>query len=280
VNVFLLVAVIALVLGFKSSDNLGTAYGIAVTGTMTLTTVLAFIYMVGVKKWNPVLAALLFGFFLIVDLAFFGANLLKIEEGGWFPLLIASLVYAVMSTWMYGRSLVTSERQRNAMPLEIFLATLRADRIRAPGTAVFMTGNSGQVPGALLHNLKHNKFLHERVVLMTVLTEDIPHVPDEQRFDIKHLEHGFHTVIVHYGFMDEPNIPRALAQLRLMQFRFNLMETSFFVGREKIVASKHSRLASWRRWLFSFMTNNMLNATEFFRIPTNRVVELGGQLEI
>ncbi len=280
VNVFLLVAVIALVLSFKSSDNLGTAYGIAVTGTMTLTTVLAFIYMVGVKKWNPVLAALLFGFFLIVDLAFFGANLLKIEEGGWFPLAIASLVYAVMSTWMYGRSLVTSERQRNAMPLEIFLATLREDRTRAPGTAVFMTGNSGQVPGALLHNLKHNKFLHERVVLMTVLTEDIPHVADEQRFDIKHLEHGFHTVVVHYGFMDEPNIPRALAQLRLMQFRFNLMETSFFVGREKIVASKHSRLARWRRWLFSFMTNNMLNATEFFRIPTNRVVELGGQLEI
>lgn len=280
VNAFLLVAVIALVLGFKSSDNLGTAYGIAVTGTMTLTTVLAFIYMVGVKKWNPLLAVLLFGFFLTVDLAFFCANLLKIEEGGWFPLLIASIVYATMSTWMYGRSLVTAERQRNAMPLETFLATLRTDRTRAPGTAVFMTGNSEQVPGALLHNLKHNKFLHERVVLMTVLTEDIPHVPDDHRFDIKHLEHGFHTVVVHYGFMDEPNIPRALAQLRLMQFRFNLMETSFFVGREKIVEGKHSRLSRWRRWLFSFMTNNMLNATEFFRIPTNRVVELGGQLEI
>ncbi|HTZ81521.1 MAG TPA: potassium transporter Kup [Stellaceae bacterium] len=280
VNAFLLVAVIALVLGFKSSDNLGTAYGIAVTGTMTLTTVLAFTYMVGVLKWNRWLAVLLFGFFFVVDVAFFVANILKIEEGGWFPLAIATMVYAVMSTWMYGRSLVTAERQRNAMPLETFLATLRTDRTRAPGTAVFMTGNAEVVPGALLHNLKHNKFLHERVVLMTVLTEDIPHVPDEQRFDIKHLEHGFHTVVVHYGFMDEPNIPRALAQLRLMQFRFNLMETSFFVGREKIVQGKHSRLSRWRRWLFSFMTNNMLNATEFFRIPTNRVVELGGQLEI
>ena len=280
INMFLLVAVAALVLGFKTSDNLGTAYGIAVTGTMTLTTVLAFSYMAGVRHWNPLLALGLFGVFLVVDLAFFSANMLKIEEGGWFPLAIATLVYAVMSTWMYGRSLVTTERQRNAMPLETFLATLRPDRTRAPGTAVFMTGNSEVVPGALLHNLKHNKFLHERVVLMTVLTEDIPHVPDEQRFDIKHLEHGFHTVVVHYGFMDEPNIPRALAQLRLMQFRFNLMETSFFVGREKIVQGKHSRLSRWRRWLFSFMTNNMLNATEFFRIPTNRVVELGGQLEI
>jgi KUP system potassium uptake protein len=143
-----------------------------------------------------------------------------------------------------------------------------------------MTGNVELVPGALLHNLKHNKFLHERVVLMSVLVEDIPHVPDEQRFTIRHLDHGFHTVIVHYGFMDEPNIPRALAQLRLMQFRFNLMETSFFVGREKIVAGPDSQLSRWQRRLFSFMSNNMLNATEFFRIPSNRVVELGGQLEI
>ena len=143
-----------------------------------------------------------------------------------------------------------------------------------------MTGHSDQVPAALLHNLKHNKVLHERVVLMTVITQDIPHVSPDQRFIIRHLEHGFHTVVVHYGFADAPNIPRALAQLRLMQFRFNLMETSFFLGREKIVAAKNSRLSRARRWLFSFMTNNMLNATEFFRIPTNRVVELGGQLEI
>jgi len=136
------------------------------------------------------------------------------------------------------------------------------------------------VPGALLHNLKHNKFLHERVVLMSVQTEDIPHVASEQRFDIGHYDHGFHTVVMHYGFMDEPNIPRALAQLRLMQFRFNLMETSFFLGREKIVPAKASGLPRWQAGLFSFLTNNMVNATEFFRIPTNRVVELGGLLEI
>jgi KUP system potassium uptake protein len=281
VNQFLLVAVIALVLGFKSSDNLGTAYGIAVTGTMSLDAFLAFVYMAGVRHWNPILCTLLFGFFLTVDLSLFAANLVKIEEGGWFPLLVATMAFAVMSTWMRGRALVVAVRHRDAMPLDAFLATLRPDRPkRVPGTAVFMTANAEQIPAALLHNLKHNKVLHERVVLMTVTTEDIPHVPDEQRFDIKHLEHGFHTVLMHYGFMDEPNIPRALAQLRLMQFRFNLMETSFFLGREKIVASKHSRLSRWRRWLFSFMTNNMLNATEFFRIPTNRVVELGGQVEI
>jgi len=236
--------------------------------------------MSGVRHWNPVLSMALFAIFLVVDLAFFSANMLKIEEGGWFPLTVATVVYAVMWTWMRGRSLVVAEREAHAMPLELFLASIGPDRVRAPGTAVFMTGNVTQVPAALLHNLKHNKFLHERVVLMSVRTEDIPHVPDDQRFTIQHLEHGFHTVVVRYGFADEPNIPRALAQLRLMQFRFNLMETSFFLGREKIIAGKRSRLARWQRGLFSFMSNNMLNATEFFRIPTNRVVELGGQLEI
>ena len=281
VNQFLFFAVIALVLGFRSSDKLGTAYGIAVTGTMFLDGFLAFIYVVSVQRWNPLLCIALFGFFFAVDITLFGANLIKIEEGGWFPVVVASLAFWVMSTWMRGRSLVVAERQRDAMPLETFLAGLGSGRTaRVKGTAVFMTGNAEQIPAALLHNLKHNKVLHERVVLMSVRTEDIPHVPAEQRFDIKHLEHGFHTVVMHYGFMDEPNIPRALAQLRLMQFRFNLMETSFFLGREKIVAGKRSRLGRWRRWLFSFMTNNMLNATEFFRIPSNRVVELGGQLEI
>ncbi|HTS93445.1 MAG TPA: potassium transporter Kup [Stellaceae bacterium] len=280
INMFLLVAVAALVLGFKTSDNLGTAYGIAVTGTMTITTILAFVYMVGVRGWNPTLSIPLFILFLIVDISFFGANLLKIEEGGWFPIAVAALVYIVMATWMRGRRLVVAARQRSALPLDLFLASIRPDRPRAPGTAIFMTSDVTKVPGALLHNLKHNKFLHERVVLMSVQTEDIPHVPAEQRFDIKHYDHGFHTVVMHYGFMDEPNIPRALAQLRLMQFRFNLMETSFFLGREKIVPAKVSGLPRWQAGLFSFLTNNMVNATEFFRIPTNRVVELGGLLEI
>jgi KUP system potassium uptake protein len=281
VNLFLLVAVVGLVLGFRSSDNLGAAYGIAVTGTMSITTVLALVYMYGVRRWNAGVAALLFGFFLTVDLAFFGANMLKIEEGGWFPLVVAAVVYIVMTTWRSGRQVLVRERERDALPLETFIATLRPGRpLRVPGTAVFMTGNITIVPNALLHNLKHNKVMHERVVLMRVHTEDIPHVSDEQRLEIRHLDQNIHTITLRYGFMDQPNIPRGLAQCRAMQFHFNLLETSFFVGREKIVTGKRTQLWRWRKRLFIFMSNTMLDATEFFRIPTNRVIELGGQIEI
>jgi KUP system potassium uptake protein len=281
VNLILLVAVVGLVLGFRTSDNLGAAYGIAVTGTMSITTVLALVYMYGVRRWNAGAAALLFGFFLAVDLAFFAANMLKIEEGGWFPLAVAALIYTVMATWRSGRQMLVQERERDALPLETFIATLRPGRPqRVPGTAVFMTGNIANVPNALLHNLKHNKVLHERVVLMTVHTEDIPHVPEEQRLEIRHLDQNIHTITLHYGFMDQPNIPRGLAQCRARQFHFNLLETSFFVGREKIVSGKRTQLWRWRKRLFIFMSNTMLDATEFFRIPTNRVIELGGQIEI
>jgi KUP system potassium uptake protein len=281
INLLLLVAVVALVLGFRSSDNLGAAYGIAVTGTMSITTVLALVYMHGVRHWNSGLSAALFGFFLTVDLAFFAANLLKIEEGGWFPLAVAFVIYTFMATWRSGRQILVMERERDALPLEPFVATLRPGRpIRVPGTAVFMTGNINVVPNALLHNLKHNKVLHERVVLMTVRTQDVPHVSEDDRVEIRHLDQNLHTVTLHYGFMDQPNIPRALAQCRLMQFHFNLLETSFFVGREKIVAGKRTRFSRWRKQLFIFMSNTMLDATEFFRIPTNRVIELGGQIEI
>ncbi len=280
-NLFLLVAVLALVIGFKSSDHLGAAYGIAVTGTMSLTTTLALVYTTCVAGWNKLGACLLFGFFLIVDLSFFGANLLKVAEGGWVPLAVAGCIYVLMVTWMRGREQILNVRWREALPLETFLKTLKPDRPpRVPGTAVFMAPNADVVPTALLHNIKHNKVLHERVVLMTIETEDIPHVPDAERIAMHHLEHNFHAITVHYGFMDEPNIPRTLAQLRVMQFRFNLLETSFFIGREKVVIGKHSRLFDWRKQLFILMHRTMLSATEYFRIPSNRVVELGGQVEI
>jgi KUP system potassium uptake protein len=281
VNLFLLIAVLALVLGFRSSDNLGAAYGIAVTGTMSLTTILALVHVVGVMRWSPVLSALLFGFFLAVDITFFAANMLKIGEGGWFPLLVAAVVVVLMTSWIAGRAVLVRARGTSSMPLELFLANFNPERIqRVPGTAVFMTGDVASVPTALLHNLKHNKVLHERVVLMHVETEDIPHVPEERRIAFHHLEHNFHIITLHYGFMDEPNIPRALAQCRVLQFRFNLMETSFFLRREKILAAQRGSFARWRKQLFILMSNTMLNATEFFRIPTNRVIELGGQIEI
>ncbi|HEX4194150.1 MAG TPA: KUP/HAK/KT family potassium transporter, partial [Stellaceae bacterium] len=246
------------------------------------TTVLALIHAIGIARWNRVAAVVVFGLFLCVDIAFFGSNLLKIEEGGWFPLAIAALIFVTMLTWLRGREALLAKRWAEALPLETFLATLRPDRpLRVPGTAVFMVANDRIVPTPLLHNIKHNKVLHERIVLMKIDTEDIPHVPDEQRVEVKHLEHNFHTVTLHYGFMDEPNIPRALAQMRLMQFRINLLETSFFVGREKIVCASDSHsLWNWRKRLFIFLQRTMLNATEYFRIPSNRVVELGGQIEI
>ncbi len=281
VNLFLLVAVAALVLGFRSSDSLGSAYGIAVTGTMSLTTLLAFLYMVGIAGWNKWYAIPVFVVFLTVDLAFFSANMLKIEDGGWFPLTVAAVIFTLIVTWMRGREALLAERWRDALPLKTFLTTVKPDRPpRVQGTAIFMVPNDRIVPSALLHNLKHNHVLHERVVLMKVTTKDIPHVGDDQRLDVTHLDHNFHVVEVSYGFMDEPNIPRALAQLRLMKFHFNLLETSFFVGREKVVLRADAGIWSWRKRLFIFMHRTMMNATEYFRIPTNRVVELGGQIEI
>ena len=282
VNLMLFVAVVFLVLGFKSSDNLGAAYGIAVTGTMTLTTVLALVYSVGVARWNPLQATLVFGFFLCVDLLFFSANLLKFVEGGWFPLAVGLCIFVVMSTWMQGRDRLAAQRAHGALPLSTFLETIKPGHPeRVDGTAVFMTANPDLVPAALLHNLKHNKVLHERVVLMKIDTCDIPHVPDDQRLEVKNLEHNFHTITVRYGFLDEPNIPRTLAQLRLMRLKFNLMETSFFIGREKVLVSASTpRFWRWRKRLFIFLQATMINATEFFRIPSNRVVELGGQIEI
>jgi KUP system potassium uptake protein len=282
VNWLLLVGVLILVFTFHSSDNLGAAYGIAVTGTMMITTVLAFIYMRRSTGWPLWSAGPLFVLFLVIDLAFFGANLLKIEEGGWFPLVVAVGVYTVMSAWRRGREIISRIRAKDALPISTFVETLRPDRpVRVPGTAVFMTSNIRVVPGALLHNLKHNKVLHERVVLMSVHVEDFPHVPEESRLEIAALGKNFYTMVIHYGFMDEPNIPRALAQCRMQQaLHFTLMETSFFVGREKIVAKRRSPLSRFRNQLFIFLSNTMLDATEFFRIPPNRVVELGGQIEI
>jgi KUP system potassium uptake protein len=281
VNAGLLVAIIILILGFQTSDSLGAAYGIAVTGMMVITSGLAFIYMRSIG-WSLGLASAAFGFFLLVDLTFLGANLLKITHGGWFPILVAGLVFTIMSTWWRGRRLLAEERARQTISLDGFLARLKPDHpARIPGTAIILARDADRVPTALLHALKHFKVLHERTLLMSVITEDVPHVADDERLELRELGHGFYGIEVRYGFMEEPNLLRVLAQLRLQQLCANLMDTSFIIGREKLLASKRrSTFARWRKQLFILMSNNALDATEFFRIPPNRVVELGGQTEI
>ena len=281
INWGLLIAVILLILYFRSSDNLGAAYGIAVSGMMLITTCLAFFYMRS-QGWGLGLAVPVFGFFALVDLTFLSANMLKIHEGGWFPIVVAGFVFAIMGTWWRGRRILAEQRARDAMPLTQFVEMLNPERpVRVPGTAIFMARDLNQVPSALLHALKHNKALHERVVMMQVDTEDVPHVLDERRLEIHEIGKGFYTMCVRYGFMDEPNIMRALALCRVQHFHINLMDTSFYIGREKL-RSRRAGLPflRWRDRLFMFLNNLALDATEFFRIPPNRVVELGGQVEI
>ncbi len=281
INGILLVAVVATVLMFRSSDALGGAYGIAVTGTMTVTTILAFVYLRWGAGWRLWRLIPMFTVFLTIDLFFFGANLLKIIDGGWFPLVIAGSIYAVMMAWLWGRRRISAQRASGALPLATLLETLNPDRpARVPGTAIYMTARLDNVPAALLHNMKHNKILHERNVLMTVRTEDVPRLPEAGRLQIDHLGQNFHTVTIRYGFLEEPDIPRALALCRVGGFRFNLMDTSFFVGREKLVAKRPSGMRLPFKKLFILLSNVALDATEFFRIPTNRIVELGGQVEL
>lgn len=281
INNMLLVAVAATVLGFRSSDALGAAYGIAVTGTMTVTTILAFTHLRYGAHWPLWRLIPLFAVFLTVDLSFFSANMLKIGEGGWYPLVIALSLYVIMMTWIWGRGKLARQRASSGMPLDMLIASLRPDRpARVPGTAIYMTAQVNNVPAALLHNMKHNKVLHERTVLMTVQTADVPHMPEVDRLEIHHYDQNFHTVRIRYGFAEEPDIPRALALCRVGGFRFNLMDTSFFVGHEKIVASRRTRWLIPFKRLFVLLSELALDATEFFRIPVNRVVELGGQVEI
>ncbi len=283
INWGLLVAIIILVLFFQSSDNLGAAYGIAVSGMMLITTGLAFIYM-RKRGWSLAVALPVFAFFGIIDLTFLSANMLKVAEGGWFPILVAGLVFSLMGTWWRGRRLLAEQRARDAMPLVQFVEQLNPERpVRGPGTAIFLTRDLTQVPVTLLHALKHYKALHQRVVMMQVDTEDVPHVSDERRLEIHEVGKGFWTMRVRYGFMDEPNVMRALAQCRVQHFRINLMETSFFIGREKLLRRPRQHRSLFWRWrdrLFIMLNNLALDATEFFRIPPNRVVELGGQVEI
>jgi len=282
INRALLAAIIVLVLGFRTSDSLGSAYGIAVSGMMVITTGLAYFYARNAWHWPLALALPIFGLFAVVDVTFLSANLLKIAEGGWFPVIAAGIVFVVMSTWWRGRRVLTERRAAAAIPLADFVANLKPERYaRVAGTAIFLAREIEYAPLALLHALKHYKVLHERTVVMMIETGDVPQVADEERLEIRDLGRGFLTIRAQFGFMEQPNVMRALAQCRQRQLTFGPMETSFVIGRDKILAGKRpSALSRWRKALFIFLSNNALDATEFFGIPINRVVELGAQVEI
>ncbi len=281
INWLVLLAVIVLVLGFRTSSNLAAAYGLAVTLTMMIDTILAFIVVRSLWKWNAWQAGLFLGFFIVIDYAFFFANSVKILDGGWFPLVLGLLVFALLSTWKRGRSLLYRKLQQDSMPLDAFITSLSyGGPHRVEGTGVFMTTNPDGVPRAMLHNLLHNKVLHERIVLLNVQVEDVPHVPESRRVEVIPLEQGFFKVLVCYGFKDDPDIPQALALCEAKGLHYEMMETSFFLGRETIVRNNVSALTRWRQILFTWMFRNADTATAFFKIPANRVVELGTQIEL
>jgi len=281
VNWGLLFMVIVLVLGFRESGKLASAYGIAVTGTMLITTVMLAFLVFQIWRWNRVLATATIGTFLLVDGTYFASNITKIPDGGWFPLLVALVSFTVLTTWAKGRQLMRERLEASALPLPVFVKSAGASVHRVRGTSVFLSTSADTVPAALLHNLKHNQVLHERVIILNVKVEEVPHVVAERRLEFHNAGSGFYRMILHYGFMDEVYIPRDLAFTTSCGEPFNMMSTSFFLGRQKLVASKQTAgMALWREKLFAWMLKSSESAMEFFKLPTNRVVELGSQLQI
>jgi KUP system potassium uptake protein len=281
INAALVLGVLALVLSFKSSDNLAAAYGIAVTGTFLCTCVLAVEVFRRQFHWSAAGSYSVFGFFFAIDFVFFAANVLKVPEGGYVPLVLGVALMALMTSWKRGRDLLLARWRLDSLPLASFLARLPQSRtVRVPGMAIFLTSTPDYVPAALLHNLKHNKVLHEKVLFVTVNNLDVPEVAQDERASVTELAPGIHRVTIRYGFMESPNIPRDLAALRGEGVAFDPMQASYFVGRETLVAATAPKLPLWRLWLFLVMARNAVAATEFFRIPADRVVELGVRVAI
>jgi KUP system potassium uptake protein len=282
VNWALMVACIALVLGFRSSDNMASAYGIAVTLTMISTTVLFFFASRRLWQWSIPHALAVCGLFAVVEGAFFCANMLKVFSGGWVPLVMGLIIFVLMATWKKGRHLVWTKLGPSAMPLEMFLDNLENSKRlpRVPGSALFMTANPEGTPIALLHNLKHNKVIHERNLILTVVTDEVPAVNAEKRLEADSLGGGFHRLVAHYGFMEEPNVPDLLKLAKLDGQPLDLNKTTFFFSRETLIPTRSVSMARWRQWLFALMSRNAQSASSFYRIPPNRVVELGMQVEI
>ena len=280
VNKALAVGTLLLVLGFQSSAALGKAYGVAVTGTMAITTVLFFVIATNRWQWPFWKAALFTGFFLLIDATFFAANLLKVPHGGWVPLVVAALVFTLMTTWKKGRTILSDILRRSTLPFDLFLDDVaRRKPYRVPGTAVFMTSDPEGAPVVLLHHLKHNKVLHERVILLSILTSEVPEVPDDERMTLERFPEGFYRATARYGFMETPDVPEVLQWCSEEGVPAKPSETTYYLGRERLLPIGSSPMAGWRKKLFVVMSRNARTATEFFGIPPNRVVELGTQIE-
>ncbi|MEO6579738.1 MAG: potassium transporter Kup [Sphingomicrobium sp.] len=280
INWALMIMVILLVVMFGSSSNLAAAYGIAVTGAMAIDTVLIGVVFFSLWNWPKWKAIPLLVIFALVDILYFGANLLKVPDGGWFPLLMGAIAFTLLTTWAKGRKLMIDRMNEASLPIEVFIKSASTSAMRVPGTAVFMTSSPNGVPHALLHNLKHNKVLHERVILLTCKIEDVPYVPVEKRSATSDYGAGFYRVVLRHGFMEEVNVPGELADLTACGPQCRMMDTSFFLARQTLLASARPGMAIWREKLFAWMLRNAESAMEFFKLPTNRVVELGSQVEI
>ncbi len=280
-NWLLLGAILVLVVMFKSSSNLAAAYGLAVTMTMVCDTLLVGFVMYNLWRWKAPKVILVVLPFLVLDLIFFGATSMKIIAGGWFPLLIGSIAFTIMMTWKRGRQLLFAKLQKDTLPLDLFINSVSTSAHTVTGTAVFMTASQTIVPHALLHNLKHNKILHETNILMTVQTEDVPYIDDETRVTVERINERFYRIIARYGFKEQPNVPVAVEQgLKELGLPFDMMMISFFVSRERIFHTVGDGMAPWREKLFISMSRNTSAVSDFFQIPTNRVVEMGSQIEI
>lgn len=287
VNWILAALTVVLVLGFQSSSNIAGAYGVALSALMLITTLMFYVMSREVWGWSRGRAGIVIGLFLVMDIPFFAANALKIRSGGWVPIVIAVAVYIAMTTWKLGRALLRERTTEGALPMDAFLEDIgRSPRIRVPGTAVVMTSTTTGVPTVLLHHLKHNKVLHEQVILLFVMTTEVPEVPRAERIQIQPLAHSFYRVIARYGFMESPDVKEVLALCNERGIKTRPLETSYFFGRERLIATHRKRgehglkMAFWRKRLFAVMAHNAVPATQFFGIPPNRVVELGTQIEI
>jgi KUP system potassium uptake protein len=281
INWLLLLSTFGLVLGFQESTNLAAAYGVAVTATMVITTLLAYMVARRLWGWRVALVAPFAAFFLLIDSSFFGANIIKVADGGWFPLLVGLGVYTLLSTWKRGRQILAQRLRQEALPLEEFVATVKPDTpARVPGTAVFMSRDPRGTPPALLHNLKHNKVLHSKVLILSILTEEVPAVPAADRIEVEALGKEFYRVIAHYGFMQNPEMQDVVLLLKKKEIDLEPMATSYFLSRETLIPSQVRGMALWREKLFAVMSRNAQRPTDYFRIPVNRVVELGMQVRL